>query len=810
MPLDLGFVSIGHQTECLAATQPIGLNSGKKPDIVKRILCFVSALFACAFCLLSPSSAFAQRSHPASGLGTLGGLILPREGTPKHDGSWDRKGGNADMLKLEPGESRTIWDYKGAGIVRRFWVTIAPRSDKEIHRQLILQMYWDDEPTPSVVAPIGDFFGVGFGEQKDYQSLPLNEISGGYNCYWAMPFHKSARWTLTNMSKKRVDAFYFNLDFTAYARLPKETLHFHAQWRRENPTTPGQNYTILDAKGRGHFVGVALFMQNRKGRGLGFLEGDEMIYLEGEEKPSIIGTGAEDYFSSGWYYDRGEYGAPYHGVNLKDTQTGRISTYRWHIEDAMPFQKSIKVTIEHGNQNDHEGDYSSVAYCDRTDRWKVGEQLAQTDKVTELLEALSKLEAKTPADRTDDGTPPAEFAKLNGFTVKVTAQAKAADGDTQPAPRTYTLSLAARNPATKKLAVIAAGRPRVSLVDDSVVSLAERGPLAYRSRRLFDTAEMKLDTLTVKKPDGGAYSLASVQSKWTLTAPMKLDPEKGKANRLTADVSGLEAVEYVTDKPTAGEWTEFGLAEAIPDILGKPNPGAARYFVDLTFTGVGAKADQLVIGKERVGKGDCYARLRSTGGVFTVSKAFVDSLDKGPLDLLPLQLWTSTPDKVQAVTVGRGKETYTVRRDDRKWKLSGPFDADASAFDAEPLTAGVAAPRAERYDAVTADPVKHGLSAQFAPLAGVAGGAVGDLAPSMVLTVKTREKAKDGDDEETVTRTLLVGKVAEGAPPPPTATGASPPPGRGGTPSSPTGRTRRCSCFPRTPSPPPTSRHWSG
>ncbi|MBC7528233.1 MAG: DUF2961 domain-containing protein [Chthonomonadaceae bacterium] len=314
----------------------------------------------------SPFS-FAQASHPASGLGTLGGLILPREGTPKHEGSWDRKGGNEDMIHLEPGETRTLWDYNGAGIVRRFWATIAPRSDKEIHRQLILQMYWDGETSPSVVSPIGDFFGVGFGEQKDYQSLPLNEVSGGYNCYWAMPFHKSVRWTLTNRSKKRVDAFYYNIDFTAYDKLPKETLHFHAQWNRENPTKPGQNYTILDAKGRGHFVGVALFMQNRKGRGLGFLEGDEMIYLEGEKTPSITGTGTEDYFSSGWYYDRGEYSAPYHGINLKDTENGRISTYRWHIEDAMPFKRSIRVTIEHGTQNDHEGDYSSVAYWYQTE-----------------------------------------------------------------------------------------------------------------------------------------------------------------------------------------------------------------------------------------------------------------------------------------------------------------------------------------------------------------------------------------------------------------------------------------------------------
>src|SRR2546423_4130312 len=292
----------------------------------------------------------------------LAGLILPKEGTPKHEGSWGRGGGNGDARGVAPGETLTLLDYKGAGIIRRFWVTIAPRSEMTIHRQAILRTYWDDEPTPSVEVPIGDFFGVGFGQQVDYISLPLNETSGGYNCYWPMPFHKHARWTITNLSKKRIDAFYYNIDFTAVNSLPKDLRHFHAQWRRENPTKKDQDYTILEATGQGHFVGAALFMQNRRGKGFGFLEGDEMIYVNGEEKPSIIGTGTEDYFSSGWYFDRGLYSAPYHGVSILDTKMGRVSAYRWHIEDAMPFSKSIRVTIEHGTNNDHEADYSSVAY----------------------------------------------------------------------------------------------------------------------------------------------------------------------------------------------------------------------------------------------------------------------------------------------------------------------------------------------------------------------------------------------------------------------------------------------------------------
>ncbi|HZZ44537.1 MAG TPA: glycoside hydrolase family 172 protein, partial [Tepidisphaeraceae bacterium] len=313
-------------------------------------------------------------------LSPLSSLPNPHPGRAMHEGSWDRSGGNADARPVKPGETITLLDYKGAGIIHRFWVTIAPRADQKIHAQAILRMYWDDSPTPCVEAPIGAFFGVGFGMQKDYISLPLNETSGGYNCYWPMPFHKHARWTLTNLSNKRISAFYYNIDFTAFDSLPADLKHFHASFRRENPTTPNKNYTLLEAEGDGHFVGTALFMQALKPRGLGFLEGDETIYIDqpklfnpplpehSDQKPrpgpipQIIGTGTEDYFSSGWYFDHGTYSAPYHGVIIKDELASRISAYRWHIEDAMPFHKNIRVSIEHGTNNDRPADYSSVAY----------------------------------------------------------------------------------------------------------------------------------------------------------------------------------------------------------------------------------------------------------------------------------------------------------------------------------------------------------------------------------------------------------------------------------------------------------------
>jgi len=316
--------------------------------------------------LLTALASAADARPPDALLGPLADLAAPRSGTPRHQSSTDPHGGNVDFRSVAPGQSLTLFAHDGAGVVHRFWMTFFPREPK-LHRQLVLRMYWDGEDSPSVEVPVGDFFGVGFGEYRDYASLPLAETSGGYDCYWPMPFHRSARWTLTNVSD--VPALvWFNVDYTADVRLGRQVRHFHAQWRRENPTTPSVGYTILDAAGHGHFVGAALFMRNRQPEAptfygpFGFLEGDEMIFVDGEEKPSIVGTGTEDYFGAGFYFERGTFAAPYHGAVIKDDALARVSAYRWHVEDAMPFTRSIRVTIEHGPANDYDGDYSSVAF----------------------------------------------------------------------------------------------------------------------------------------------------------------------------------------------------------------------------------------------------------------------------------------------------------------------------------------------------------------------------------------------------------------------------------------------------------------
>ena len=315
----------------------------------------------------APPAAASPAAPPlALGRGSLDALVLPRASRLAHYSSHDSTRRNDDFRRLQPGETVTLVDHEGAGIVRRWWLTIAPRNHAAIQRQLIVRCYWDGEREPSVEVPVSDFFGVGFGEWHDYVLLPLNMTSGGYNAYWPMPFRRSARITVENRSREVVDRLYYNVAVEAYDRLPDSTLYFHAQFRRTRAVR-GEPVTLLAAEGRGHYVGTLLSMAPPRGRSMWYLEGNERVFVDGEAAPSVLGTGTEDYFSSGWYFDTGPYSAPYHGATVKDTLTGRVSAYRWHIEDPIPFTRRLEFTIEHGGTNDTPGvDYSSVAFWYQT------------------------------------------------------------------------------------------------------------------------------------------------------------------------------------------------------------------------------------------------------------------------------------------------------------------------------------------------------------------------------------------------------------------------------------------------------------
>jgi hypothetical protein len=263
---------------------------------------------------------------------------------------------------VSPGQTVTLVDHHGPGIVRRWWMTLLQHQESaNLFRNAIVRCYWDGEKTPSVEAPISDFFGLSFGEWHDYISIPASATSGGFNCYWPMPFRSAARITLENRSVTPVTGLYFNIEIESDAGVASDALYFHAQFRRVSPAPRGKPVTVLEATGRGQFVGTVLSARTLRGVGMRFLEGDESFFVDGEKESSVSGTGTEDYFSSGLYFVTGTFSAPYHGVTVLDREKNRVGAYRWHIEDPIPFKKSLRFELEHGPNNDVPADYSTLA-----------------------------------------------------------------------------------------------------------------------------------------------------------------------------------------------------------------------------------------------------------------------------------------------------------------------------------------------------------------------------------------------------------------------------------------------------------------
>ena len=253
---------------------------------------------------------------------------------------------NGDDRGIAAGETLVLMDEDGPGVVTHFWNTIAA-YDIFHGRSVVLRVYYDGSDKPSVEAPLGDFFGVGHGAYRNFTSLPVSVTSHGRSrtCYWRMPFRKHIKITATNDAKEQeVDSFYFQINWQKHASLPKDVAYFHARYRQETPAQPG-NYTILETKGRGHYVGTVLSTHQVEMGWFG--EGDDFFYIDGAERPQLCGTGTEDYFNDAWGFR--EFATPYYGVPLYEGVFAgdRVTAYRWHIQDPVPFRESLKLDIEH-------------------------------------------------------------------------------------------------------------------------------------------------------------------------------------------------------------------------------------------------------------------------------------------------------------------------------------------------------------------------------------------------------------------------------------------------------------------------------
>jgi hypothetical protein len=234
-------------------------------------------------------------------------------------------------------------------------------SHEDTLKNLVLSARWDDEEEASINVPLWSFFGNPL-ERGFFNSLPLGSTGNGFYSYFPMPFHSSALLTIENVGDEEVPA-----DFRiAYGELdgPGPQYRFHTEYREETPTTSGTNYAVLEVSGQGHYVGTTLGIESDHDWSI--LEGDEMLYVDGESMPSIHGTGTEDYFNCGWYfYDQDSLSLPYHGLSLLQHDSlglCGVSAHRFHIPDPIPFNSSLKVTFEHGPVNDLNANYFSVAY----------------------------------------------------------------------------------------------------------------------------------------------------------------------------------------------------------------------------------------------------------------------------------------------------------------------------------------------------------------------------------------------------------------------------------------------------------------
>ncbi len=313
---------------------------------------FASSLTSLIF--LSDVQSRAISAENLSGAKGQGGMAM--DGTTAHLARDLGRGWKlSPSLRVPPQTTIVLADIAGAGIIRHMGMTV---ENPLAWRQLVLRCYWDDESTPSVEVPLGDFFCNGWCVPCLVDSLPVVvNPRGGFNCYWPMPFYRHALVTIENLAPLEVEkGLYYQIDY-ALMDLPDGIACFHAQWRRSNPVPYGQVHTVLDnVRGDGHYVGTyfAWGVHND----LWWSEGEVKFYLDGDQEwPTICGTGLEDYVGGAWTFEQpdGEYGTYstlFMGMPqaLRATHSPlvrrRFGMYRWHILDAIRFRHDIRVTVQ--------------------------------------------------------------------------------------------------------------------------------------------------------------------------------------------------------------------------------------------------------------------------------------------------------------------------------------------------------------------------------------------------------------------------------------------------------------------------------
>ena len=255
---------------------------------------------------------------------------------------------NDDGWHWEPYQTRVLANLTGPGEIRHIWGTVGASANRQWRRLLILRVYFDNDDTPSVECPVGDFFLSGNAMRSEvHSSLPI-ETSGygkNLNSYWRMPFRRAARVEVTNDMPTKL-WMYFYVDWLQ-GPIPQDALYFHARYRQEYPPKPWQWYWFANITGSGNYVGTVLSTFNELDGWFG--EGDDHFYIDGSDAPQLVGTGTEDYFCDGWGFRQHTYLRS--GASIVDLPSNyaagtRMTLYRFHIDDPVPFADGLQVSIE--------------------------------------------------------------------------------------------------------------------------------------------------------------------------------------------------------------------------------------------------------------------------------------------------------------------------------------------------------------------------------------------------------------------------------------------------------------------------------
>jgi hypothetical protein len=252
-------------------------------------------------------------------------------------------------IGIPAGKSADIMDAAGPGVIRHIWISMEEMFLPHM-RNLILRIWWDGEAEPSVECPVADFFCCSWNKYQniDSQLVAVNS-SGGFNCFFPMPFRRHVRVSVHNDSPQDLTFFIYTINYTLEP-VDQDSLYLHAQWRRSNPLEFGTDHVMIDGvRGQGQYVGTFMAWQQNNGGWWG--EGEIKMFLDGDDRfPTICGTGTEDYFCGGWCFKEGGYSKLYHGYQIvggERRQVGtRMTLYRFHVLDPVFFRTDLRITMQ--------------------------------------------------------------------------------------------------------------------------------------------------------------------------------------------------------------------------------------------------------------------------------------------------------------------------------------------------------------------------------------------------------------------------------------------------------------------------------